>query len=88
MKDIVLINLLEKAKKQNKAVQLEGDGGIDMEHIEPDEKYFFQDDCLILEDRIFDCSYIAFAKLTKNAAERELEFTEHLNKVWGYHEEV
>lgn len=54
-----------------------------MEHIEPDEKYFFQDGCLILEDRIFDCSYIAFAKLTKNAAERELEFTEHLNKSLG-----
>lgn len=88
MNDMVLIEFLEKAKRLNKAVQLEGEGGIDMERIEPGDEYFFKEGCLLLKDRIFDCKYIAFAKLIKNAAERDIELRESLRRMWGPDEEV
>ena len=78
MNDIVLLELLEKAKKLNKAILLKG-VGIDCEIIEPGETYFFQGKCLVLGDRVFDCTCISFARLTKNEKEREDDLSKFFN---------
>ena len=81
---MVLIEFLEKARELNKAVHLEGEG-IDCERIQPDENPFFEQGCLILDDRVFDCKYIAFGKLTKNQAQIEKELRDHMEKIRGKH---
>ncbi len=75
MKDIILINFIERARRAGKAVLIETAGNKCVD-IQPEDNFRFEYDCMILDEHIIDCNYISHVEFTKTAAEKEEEFEE------------
>ena len=83
MNEGILIDFLEKAKVMNKAVDIEG-VGIDLcDPIQPGDKFYFEDGCLVLDDQIFSCKYISHVSLVPTSEEVEKELREALEDYEG-----